>query len=275
MVSPVSSDPDLTRGRVPSAFARVYPTDDLQSAGLALLAAQLDAKRVFVLDDGGPFGTLLADAFVRAAARVHVRIVGSDSWNPAAPTRTGPLSAVAAAHPDTVVLSGTLDDGGIAVLRALRRRIGPSVKLLLTDGFTPTETLAQRAGRLADGAYISITGATLDALTTPGRTFGRELAAVAPGAETDPASYYAAQAAGVLLDAIAGSNGTRRSVVRGMRGTRLRDGLFGPVAFDRHGDIREPAISILRVRVGDHSRSDFPDARVAQVIRPSRALVGP
>jgi DNA-binding SARP family transcriptional activator/ABC-type branched-subunit amino acid transport system substrate-binding protein len=276
MVSPLSSDPALTSGRASPAFSRVYPTDDLQAAALALVARRIGARRVYVLDSGDlAYGAVLADAFMRAAARVGVRVVGSGSWDPRAPARVAPIRAAARASPDAVFLAGTIDDGGIAVLRAIRRTLGRGAAVLLTDGFTPTAVVAHRAGRDAEGAYLTVSGATLDALTPDGRAFGRELAAVAPGAETDLASYYAAQAADVLLDAIARSDGTRASVRRAVRGARPRDGLLGPVSFDRRGDISAPPISVLRIRLGDRSRPDFPSATLAQVLRPSRALVAP
>jgi DNA-binding SARP family transcriptional activator/ABC-type branched-subunit amino acid transport system substrate-binding protein len=276
MVSPLSSDPALTSGRASPAFARVFPSDDLQAAALAIVARRIGARRVYVLDSGDPaYGAVLADAFVRAAARVGVRVVGSGSWDPRAPARAAPIRAAARASPDAVVLAGTIDDGGITVLHAVRRAVGRGGAILLSDGFTPTAVLARRAGRDAEGAYVSVAGATLDALTPSGRAFGRELAATAPGAETDPASYYAAQAAEVLLDAVARSDGTRASVRRAVRATRLRVGLLGPIAFDRRGDISAPPISVLHIRVGDRSRTDFPSATLAQVLRPSRALVAP
>lgn len=275
MVSPLSSDPALTRNRSSPAFARVFPTDDLQAAALASLAQNLGAKRVYVLDDGDSYGSTLADAFLRAAARLHMRIVGSNSWDPAAPTQAQTLERAAAATPDAIVLSGTLDDGGIAVLRGLRPLLPHNTRFLLTNGFTPTEYLAERAGRAAEGAYISVPGATLDALTATGHAFGRELAAVAPGAETDPASYYAADAANVLLEAIASSDGSRSSVRRAARDTQLRDGMFGPVGFDSHGDIRQPAISLVQVRIRDRSRQDLPRTRLFEVMHPPRALISP
>jgi DNA-binding SARP family transcriptional activator/ABC-type branched-subunit amino acid transport system substrate-binding protein/outer membrane protein assembly factor BamB len=278
MVSPLSSDPALTRNRGSPAFARVFPTDDLQAAALASLAQNLGAKRVYVLDDGDRpygYGPTLASAFLRAAARLHMRIVGSNSWNPAAPTRAQPLERAAAATPDAIVLSGTIDDGGIAVLRGLHRLLPRNTRFLLTNGFTPTEYLAERAGHAAEGAYISVPGATLDALTASGRAFGRELAAVAPGAETDPASYYAADAANVLLDAVGASDGSRSSVRRAVRETQLREGMFGPVAFDSHGDIREPAISLVQVKTSDRSRQDLPRTRLFEVMHPPRALISP
>ena len=61
---------------------------------------------------------------------------------------------------------------------------------------------------------------------------------------------YAAQAANLLLDAIARSNGTRRSVGRIVLATKVERGLTGTFAFDANGDATPAAVTIFRVRDG-------------------------
>src|SRR5262249_54052643 len=141
-------------------------------------------------------------------------------------------------------------------------------RLLLNDGFTPTDVLTRRAGAAVDGAYLTIAGPTLDGLTAGGRRFARTLARINPVAATDPAAFYAAQAASVLLDAIPRSDGTRARVLREVRATRVREGLLGPVSFERNGDLAAPPVTVVRVRAGDRSRSD-----VEQLLHPPVALL--
>jgi DNA-binding SARP family transcriptional activator/ABC-type branched-subunit amino acid transport system substrate-binding protein len=275
-VSPLSTDPALTRPPRPRPFARVIASDEIQGAGLALLARRIGASRVYVADDGDPdYGGMLADAFTRASARTGVRIVGSGSWDPRDPARAGLGRAAARVAPDAVVIAGTLDNGGVAVLRELRRALGPDVRMLLVDGFTPTNILARRAGRAAEGAYLTVPGGTLDALTPSGRRFARRLRTINPGAATDLGAFYAAQATSVLLDAIARSDGSRASVLREVRQARIAEGLLGPVRFDAAGDIVAAPVSVLRVRAGDRSRADFEDTRIEQVLRPPASLTAP
>jgi branched-chain amino acid transport system substrate-binding protein len=275
-VSPLSTDPALTRPSRPRPFARVIANDELQGAGLALLARRLGAARVYVADDGdAAYGGMLADAFTRAAARAGVRIVGAGSWDPRDPNPKRLGRTAASLEPDAVVLAGTLDNGGIAVLRELRRALGPRVRVLLVDGFTPTNILARRAGSAAEGAYVTIPGGTLDALTPSGRRFARRLGMINSGAAADLGAFYAAQAAAVLLDAIARSDGSRASVLREIRRTDIADGLLGPVRFDAAGDVVAAPVSVLRVRVGDRSRADFQDTRIEQVLRPTASLLTP
>ena len=51
---------------------------------------------------------------------------------------------------------------------------------------------------------------------------------------------FAAQAAEVVLAAIARSDGTRAAVLRELRASRVRDGILGTFRFDGNGDITPP-----------------------------------
>jgi ABC-type branched-subunit amino acid transport system substrate-binding protein len=75
----------------------------------------------------------------------------------------------------------------------------------------------------------------VDEFFTPGR----------PG-EFDQFAIYAAQAAEVMLEAIARSDGTRASVTKKLLATRVRDGLIGSFRIDRNGDTTRQTVTILR-----------------------------
>ena len=62
---------------------------------------------------------------------------------------------------------------------------------------------------------------------------------------------YGAQAAQVLLDAIAASDGSRASVTKQMFRRRVRDGLIGSFGFDRKGDTTLRRIMIHRIQRGE------------------------
>ena len=57
----------------------------------------------------------------------------------------------------------------------------------------------------------------------------------------------AAQAADVVLDAIARSDGTRESVLAELFDTRIEDGLYGSFRLDDNGDVQPGRIAIMRV----------------------------
>ena len=58
------------------------------------------------------------------------------------------------------------------------------------------------------------------------------------------------QAVEVLLQAIARSDGTRRSVLEQLRRTRVEDGVLGSFSFDARGDRSPRVITVERVERG-------------------------
>jgi DNA-binding SARP family transcriptional activator/ABC-type branched-subunit amino acid transport system substrate-binding protein/DNA-binding beta-propeller fold protein YncE len=264
LVSPSNSYPGLTRqapgvpageveGLYPAGarnFARVYPTDDYQSAALAMLAVRLDARRVFVLEDesGGGYTTLLSTAFQTAANALDLEIAGVATWDPGAASYGSLARRIARARPRAVFLSGIVFDNGPGLVRALRKALGREAVLLAPDGFSVVPFLQRQAGAAARGMYVSVNGAPNSALGPAGRRFVADFAATQPGGVVPSyTAAYAGQAAEVLLDAIARSDGTRGSVARALYGASVPDGILGPFGIDRNGDATVNPITILRV----------------------------
>lgn len=283
MVSPLNSSVSLTRPQ-PGApagelrsfypggrrhFARVFPTDDHQAVALAALAVErLDARRVAVLDDGDLlFGRALADRFATAARSLGADVVARRRWDPETGSYRRLAAALARTRPDAVFLSGILDANGAAVLRDVRRALGPQVEMLLTEGFTGTGLLAKQAAAAAEGAYVSVSGLINQSLPPAGRRFVDAFGATLPGVDVEPSAVYTAEATGVLLDAVAASDGTRAGVRSALFETELARGLTGRVRFDRNGDVVAPPITILRIRRGSRRLPVYPDAEVARVVR--------
>ena len=292
MVSPLNSFVGLTRAApgvdpaLPAAlyptgarnYVRVFPTDDLQGAALALFARERGHRRVYVLDDGDPgYGALLATGFEVAARRLGLTVTGRTSWDPGADRYDALARRVARSGASAVFLGGLLDTNAAQLVRDLRRRLGPYVALLGPDGLTPLPLFVERAGTAARGVYVSLSGIVSSGLPPVGARFAKRFAATQPGADVEPSAVYAAQATEVLLDAIARSDGTRASVLRELFRTRVRDGLLGSFGFDRNGDISESPVTILRVeRPGRANRvGSIEGGVVERVVRPSAALVAP
>ena len=100
-----------------------------------------------------------------------------------------------------------------AFLRDLREGVGPVVALIASDGFADFPTLIEEAGAVAEGMYVGQYGVPNQGLPTEGKRFLSEFAATRDGDPgPDFSAAYAAQAAEMLLDAVARSNGTRASV---------------------------------------------------------------
>src|SRR5258706_11245423 len=97
------------------------------------------------------------------------------------------------------------------MLKELRSALGPQVRIKASDGFSLFPLLRKLVGAAAEGMLVSVAGVPNSKLPEAGTKF---VAAFGKAVDETPATYpaYAAQAAEVLLDAIARSNGTRPSV---------------------------------------------------------------
>ncbi len=289
IVSPTNSDVGLTRhalGSPRGALRALYPTgrrtyarlmspDDAQAAAGAVLVRRLGARSVFVVDDGG-YGAVFVPYFRRAAARLGLRVVDSARWDPH-DLRLGALVARARrARPQAVYLCGLIDTEAGRVLAALRRALPSAVRFVGCDGLLPVSLLFAQAGSAARGLYVSIEGRVNERLGARGKRFLREFGATQPGSRVDIAAVYAAQAAEVLLAAIARSDGTRASVSSELLKTRVDDGLLGSFAIDADGDPVPAPITIVRLEHGGGSDmiANYEGARIDRVITPSRRLFG-
>ena len=272
-------DPALPAALYPTGtrnYLRVFPTDDLQGAALALLAHDLGRRRVFVLDDGEPgYGLVMATAFATAASRLGLTVVGRATWDPLADDYTRLAGRIAKTQAQAVFLGGLLDTNAAGVVRDLRRRLGPAVDLLGPDGLTPLSLLVGKAGKGAVGVHVSLAGVVTERLPPAGARFAVRFGKTQPGLEVEPSAVYAAQAAEVLLSAIARSDGSRRSILEQLFGTRVQDGLLGSFGFDANGDTTESPVTIVRVvRGGETNRIQSVEGGVVErVVRPSPKLV--
>ena len=274
MISPSSTYLGLTRGgpgtrpgemrfRYPTGhrnFVRIIAADHLQAAAGAQLARQLGLKQVFVLADEQNSG--FEHYFGRAARKLAVPVAGRAIWNPEAESYQGLALRVKRSGADGVYLGGHLSPNGGRLLRDLRGALGSRVAVIASDGFLPIADVVRAAGPAARGLYVSVAGAPDSALGPAGSrfldAFGRDYGYPAPAYT----AAYAAQAAQLLLDAIARSDGTRSSVNRELRATRTgAAGILGAVDFDTNGDLTAGAVTI--VRIGRSSgRAEIRDARL-------------
>jgi ABC-type branched-subunit amino acid transport system substrate-binding protein len=240
VVSPTASDPLLTRpgnGKSTGAFARLVATDERQAQLAARFLRSRGRARVFVLNDTADYGLAWSNYFAAAARRDGLTVVGRGAWRN--PARDAPLiRRVRRARPDVVWLSGQLDNDAGRIVRELRRAL-PGVTIGGNDGLLPV-------GRLYDGAGAAATGVLIASGWPPSATTS------VPG--------LAARATDAVLDAIARSDGTRRSVARALR---------AQPQFTAVGDLGRAPVTILRVaRPGGSRQNTSPEgAPVVTVVR--------
>jgi len=230
------------------SFVRILSPDDAQAVADALLAKQLGAKSVFVLDDRESYGLDVAVAFRKAAPKIGLRVVGTGSWSPDQTSFGALASRVAKADPDAVFLGGFACPSCGGLIKALRGALRPKTVMIAPDGFAPAEDLFKATGPAAEGMYLSIPGLPFNRLPPAGRRIDERFGASFRPGSGGPA--YGAQAVAVLLDAIAASDGTRASVNAHLLSARVRNGIIGSFSFDRNGDTTFNPTMIFRVSGG-------------------------
>ena len=287
MVSPANTSPSLTRvdpngpgGEQGILYAtgvrnyfRLAPPDDLQGAGQAVLAKQLDLGRVYVLSDGGAYGGALSRGFRAGARRLGLAVVGSAVWSPNARSYADVMADVARTRARGVLVAGLGSEVG-GLVRALRGRFGSRLTLIAGDGFLPIPDTLTTAGNAADGIYVSVPVAVTQSLTPAGRRLLAAFEKTRAGAPVPSGTYLpeTLEAAETVVEAIARSDGSRASVLDQIRQTATTtSGVLGAFDFDRNGDMTPAPFAIVRITGGRGASGLAPDLRGAAVDRTVRA----
>lgn len=262
MVSPMNTDPGLTRrtpysDRNPGSlysggvrnYARVVAPDDDVGAAAAIVAKQMGARRVVVLVNRGEigfhwYGPSVGGSFAETARSLGL-VTTELEWRKQK-SYAAIAKRAAAARPQLVFLAGHTQNNARRLMEDLRRRLGPDVAFAAGDQFLAAPSLPKAFGPVGEGLRVTGYHVPLEALAPAARRFLRSVGA--PGGFRGLAE--AAQAADVLLDAIARSDGTRAVVVEELFNTRVTGGILGSFSFDQYGDITPATVALYSVRNG-------------------------
>jgi branched-chain amino acid transport system substrate-binding protein len=260
LVSPNNTSPGLTHAGGGSAqgepgsyypmgtrnFARLEAPDDFQGIAAALLVKQLRLRNVFVLDDAEGYGLDVVGGFNAAARNLGVSIAGSGSWDASKADFRSVVRQVQRAHPEGVFLGGFACPSCGSLIKQLRAAL-PKTTIVVPDAFSPVPALVKLAGSAADGMYLLQPGLAPSKYGALGQKLQQRFGRARTGSGGAPA---AAQAAEILLAAIARSNGTRSSVTSHVLADRVNRGILGTFRFDRNGDMSPSPVTVYRVSHG-------------------------
>jgi branched-chain amino acid transport system substrate-binding protein len=230
-------------------YARVVAQDQYQGAADAMLAKRVGVTNLYILNDKEAYGLGVAANVQNAAKNLKIKIAGFAAFDPKASDYTAQASKIKGTGANGVFIGGLICENGGKLIKDLRTTLGPNVKLLLPDGFTPISAVAQGAGAAANGAWVSVAGVPNSQLKGTGKAFLVAFTKALHQAP-DPYSVYAAQAAVVMLSAISKSNGTRASVTQQIFKTNLANSITGTVTFNSNGDIQGGPVAIYRIKGG-------------------------
>jgi branched-chain amino acid transport system substrate-binding protein len=219
-------------------YTRVVPHDAYQGAAMAEFAQAQGIKSVYILNDKEAYGLGVATNFKNAAEHLGIDVAGFEAWDPKASSYEGLFRKIGGSGADAIFLGGLIDENGAKVIKDKVAVLGPNdgkVKLLAPDGFTTQQTIDE-AGTAAAGMYMSVAGVPIDEFKGAGAEFAAEFKPTLGGKEIDPYAIYGAQAARVMLDAIAASDGTRASVIEQLFSAKVSNGFLGTFEINENGD---------------------------------------
>ena len=229
-------------------YVRVVPSDDYQGAAVAEFMQSQGVKKLYVLNDKEAYGLGVATTTRKAAESLGIEIAGFEAWDPKAASYTAQFNKIKGTGADAVFLGGLIDENGAQVIKDKVAVLGPNdgdVGLYAPDGFT-TQATIDESGPAAAGMFLSVAGVPIDAFKGAALEFidGLQKGPL-QGKAIEPYAVYGGQAAQVLLDAIAASDGTRADVIKKLFETTVTDGLLGSFTINANGDPSEASGAVV------------------------------
>ena len=219
-------------------YARVVAHDAYQGAAVAEFAKEEGVTSVYILNDKEAYGLGVATNFRNAAEAVGIKVAGFEAWDPKASSYEALFRKIGGTDADAVFLGGLIDENGAQVIKDKVAVLGPNdgeVKLFAPDGFTTQQTIDE-APEATPGMFMSVAGVPIDEFKGAGAEFAEKLKPRIGGKPVDPYAIYGAQAAQIMLDAIAASDGSRADVIAKMFEAEVTDGYLGSFEINDTGD---------------------------------------
>ena len=246
-------------------YARVAPSDPNQGAVDAAFLKSKGVKRVSVLNDKEAYGLGVAKNFAGAAKAAGMTVTGFTAYDPKQANFQALFTRIKGQNPDAVFIGGLIDENSGQLINDKVTVLGDNnnVKLMLPDGFTTDAIFDRSQGGTpsAAGSYFSVAGVGIDKYTGAAKTFINGFKAQLGGKPVDPYAILGAQAAQVLLDAIAKSDGSRSDVISKVFATKVNNGLIGSFGFNKNGDLAgaKGAAVLFTIYTGHEPPEDDPD----------------
>ena len=221
-------------------YTRVAPADDYQGAAVAEYMKELGVTKLYVLNDKEAYGLGVATTTRKSAEHLGIEVVGFEAWDPKASNYEALMRSVGQSGADGLFLGGLIDENGAQVIRDKVKVLGPNdgdVQLFMPDGFTTQQTIDESGVENTQGAFFSVAGVPTDEFTSESaKSFISTFEESLGGDPVDPYAIYGAQAAQIMMDAIAASDGSRPSIIEQMFAVEVTGGLLGDFNFNENGD---------------------------------------
>jgi branched-chain amino acid transport system substrate-binding protein len=236
-------------------YMRVAPSDPNQGAVVAQIMKEQGVKSVYILNDKEAYGLGVAKNVQGAAKAAGIDIAGFAAYEPKSANFEALFTKIKGTNPDAVFVGGLIDENAGQLINDKVAVLGPNngaVKLYLPDGFATDAVFQPSEGGTAKAkdAIFTVAGAPVDQFKGKGGEFAKKFQTdVLKGKPVDPYAILAVQAADVVLQAIANSDGTRGSIKEEGFKIKVEDGYIGGFEFNENGDVTGASGSVLTFTV--------------------------
>ena len=266
-ISPASSSPTLTAlgrdGKTNGVFFRTITSDALQGVAAAKYALSQGFKKIAVIHVNNDFGVNMFNEFSRAYKALGGEIVSVTPYNEKQSSYQAEVTAAMAGKPDGLYLISYPVDGA-TIARAWISQ-GGTPKFLLNDGMNSPDFIQSVGAKYLNEAYGTSSGTSPSASTEYFNANYKAFSNIDPSNPAADRSYDAGAIAGLAIaqaatqdplairDAIfkvedpngtvihAGKAEFAKALALIKDGKPIRyEGVIGPVAFDKYGDITGP-----------------------------------
>ena len=219
-------------------YVRVVAHDAYQGAALAQFMQEQGTTKLYILNDKEAYGLGVATNVRGAAEHLGIEVLGFDAWDPRATNYEALMNKIKQSGADGVFLGGLTDENGAQVIKDKVKVLGDNetVKLYMPDGFTQQSSIDESGVENTRGAFFSVAGVPIEEFGPAGQEFIDEFATRVGDQPVDPYGVYGAQAAQIVLEAIANSDYTRSGVIEQLFATEVKDGFLGDFNFNENGD---------------------------------------
>ncbi len=222
-------------------YARVVAHDAYQGAAQAEFMQAEGTTKLYILNDKEAYGLGVATNTRNAAEHLGIEVVGFEAWDPKASNYEALMTKVKDSGADGLFLGGLIDENGAQVIKDKVKVLGANdgaVKLYMPDGFTTQQTIDEAGVANTQDAFFSVAGIPTEEFTGAAADFIAEFEPTLGGDPVDPYAVYGAQAAEVMLDAIANSapDYNRADVIAQVFATKVTGGFLGDFEINENGD---------------------------------------
>ena len=252
LLSQSATTSDLT-DRGFSVMHRICPRDDSQGkAAATFIAKELQARKVYLLDDKSTYGQGLADQVAKDLKALGVEDTKRDQVSDRDKDFSSLITLIKGFGPDLVYMAFA-NPAQAANLARQMQSAGLKPKLMGGDGCREKDQLIGGGGPAVQGMYVTAIGRDVKEVPEA-KAFVEQFESKHQGLSIFSGQSY--EAANILLRAIreAAKAGelSRAGVLKALHATEGYQGILGfPVTFDDKGDVVGGEIFVLAVEGDD------------------------